>query len=154
MQAVGYEGPAYFKKGSYSGCALSSVHMARTLRAHGLGPRKSYTAIPAKVPLGLERHYWRGLVDGDGYVSLDAHGRYRVGLYGTQAIVEGFYNFCMAVAPGVINSRPRRHKGTLWSFSVGSKRGVQGLVRTLYTGPPVLSRKQERATAALEWAGA
>jgi hypothetical protein len=50
-----------------SALSINSRKLAGGLRAHGVVPRKSLTMKPpTKVPLHLLRHYWRGMVDGDG----------------------------------------------------------------------------------------
>jgi len=48
---------------------ICSRRMAAALRKHGLESNKTFTIEPCpNVPAELERHYWRGAVDGDGWI--------------------------------------------------------------------------------------
>ena len=50
---------------------VSSVVLVRHLLNLGLTPRKAFTIKPCcLVPHSLTRHYWRGLFDGDGFISI------------------------------------------------------------------------------------
>lgn len=74
--------------------SLGSLRMASRLRELGLEHDKSYTATPCvAVPSELEPHYWRGLVDGDGWVTRNRRGKWSIGLSGTRAVVYGFVQF-------------------------------------------------------------
>lgn len=72
--------------------ACSTTICSRPFAAHliklGLNRQKSRTARPVKLPQPLRRHYWRGLIDGDGCVWKDNCWGVRLG--GTLAIARGF----------------------------------------------------------------
>lgn len=108
---------------TYVGATLSfrSKHMAGSLAKYGVVPRKSYTSTPWSGPSELMRHYWRGMVDGDGWVLLDNRSRLVVGLCGTERICAGFASF--------VAGQQVAHK----THKAGSIRAVS------YTGEPAIS---------------
>lgn len=57
-----YEGKATFQ--------FRSTPIVETLRRYGVTPRKSYTA-QANTEMAHNRHFWRGVVDGDGCLRWD-----------------------------------------------------------------------------------
>lgn len=88
---LGCNKPLYFNKGG----AFFSVYsnkLCNRLAEFNIVPRKS---LVAKVPeiCKNNRHFWRGMVDGDGWVSIRADGHPDVGLCGTYDIIENFIQF-------------------------------------------------------------
>jgi len=83
---VGSDKPLYYNK---NGVFLSiySNRIVEKLAEYGIVPRKSKTA---KVPESLKnnRHFWRGMVDGDGWISPK-----NFGLCGTIDVVQCFRVF-------------------------------------------------------------
>lgn len=75
-----------------AGFAIYSKEMVQDLARLGIGPRKSMICKPAKMPKHLKRHYWRGLVDGDGCIS-GKEGKTCIELCGNKHIVDGFRFF-------------------------------------------------------------
>jgi intein-encoded DNA endonuclease-like protein len=76
---------------------VSSRQLYNALKTHGIFERKSFTVEPcSNVPEELQRHYWRGVLDGDGTISKSVRGKYDVwtiALYGNLAMVSGFRDF-------------------------------------------------------------
>lgn len=74
-----------------------SVEMMADLARHGIEPNKTWTVKPWPGPFELERHYWRGVVDGDGWITTGSNGAtkrfYTVGLCGNLHIATGFQAF-------------------------------------------------------------
>lgn len=74
-----------------------SVEMIQDLASHGIMPNKTWTVAPWSGPFELERHYWRGVVDGDGWITTGSNGNtkrfYTVGLCGNLQIATGFQSF-------------------------------------------------------------
>lgn len=48
---------------------IRSHHMSASLTKHGVGPDKSRVFNVPQLDESLERHFWRGVIDGDGSVS-------------------------------------------------------------------------------------
>lgn len=93
-------GGSWFPNGSMRRDGLQadfSVHsptVHANLVAQGCTPRKTWTCTPWVGPEYLMRHFWRGCVDGDGWVCV---GRKQVviGLCGNVAMVKGLRDFIL-----------------------------------------------------------
>lgn len=48
---------------------LRSPKMAKDLNKLGLNRNKTYNIIVPEISVDLEKHFWRGVLDGDGYIS-------------------------------------------------------------------------------------
>ena len=82
-------------------CATFRVkckHMVERLALHGVGPQKSFTVRPWEGPAHLLPHYWRGAVDGDGWIcgASSKNGAYAVGFCGNEHMVQGFIAFVVS----------------------------------------------------------
>ncbi|HEY9286240.1 MAG TPA: hypothetical protein VIP46_22505 [Pyrinomonadaceae bacterium] len=113
-----------------------------SLARFGVTPRKSLTA---KVK-GLEnsRHFWRGVVDGDGCIYVTKqYGLPTVSLVGSRHLLEQFLSFVRQFAPSCrVSVRP---KGRVYSVQIGGRYGL-AVIQTLYSDCVVsLSRKQVTA---------
>ena len=74
---------------------ITNKKLSQDLVNLGLCQNKSKTVKPCTlVPKDLLRHYWRGLVDGDGSITRSSRDGLLLGLCGTEAICEGFLAFC------------------------------------------------------------
>lgn len=82
---------------NYSLARIHSTAIATALRGHGVTGNKTWTIKPWHGSPELMPHYWRGVIDGDGWVSTSANGRtkrfYTVGLCGNHEIVNGFRSY-------------------------------------------------------------
>lgn len=75
---------------------FSSAKIVNSLKIFGITPRKSLTA---KVK-GLEnnRHFWRGVIDGDGSLGLDKRGNTAyISLVGSQYLMKQFLSFVKSI---------------------------------------------------------
>lgn len=88
---IGSNKKLYYNKGGVF-LSIYSNRIAEKLEEYGIVPRKSKIA---KVPdvLKNNRHFWRGMIDGDGWVAVSKTGYPVLGLCGTSDIVEGFVDF-------------------------------------------------------------
>lgn len=137
-----------FKPGSLSASLfVQSPKMVADLSRLGVVPRKSLTHQPWRGPEHLMRHYWRGMVDGDGWIVIPrGHTRLSVGLIGSDATVQAFAELAAAVAG--TTAAPRK-KGGVSTVSTGSGRAVS-LLSHLYRDCAVaLPRKLSRALQAI-----
>jgi hypothetical protein len=126
---------------------ISSLRLCQALNNLGVTPKKSLTIKPCPVPENLERHYWRGVVDGDGWVSYREGGRKKaVGLCGSKFMVQGFIDFVSrnTGAEGRI-----RRLGNIYNVVYQGGRAVP-VVGLLYSGATVfLERKMKKARAVI-----
>jgi transposase-like protein len=132
-----------FSKGKirpYSILEFSGRHMASALISHGITPRKTNILQPWDGPGSLLPHYWRGIVDGDGHITISGGGVF-VGVTCSQGITEGFAAWVNANFGTRVNAKPA--KGRSWAIQVGGTRRVLGLLAALYDDAPVaLARKK------------
>jgi hypothetical protein len=135
----------------------SSIPLVSALGALGVTPRKSATVAPWDGPPGLMPHYWRGMVDGDGGMSLRTQRRdtkpnsqWTIFLTGSRACVEGFARWAVEICGSRAQPRPMNHSRDCWQWIVGGNRMTPLIVRRLYDGCTVsLDRKQVLANALL-----
>lgn len=131
---------------------VNSEQMVCSLNALGVKPRKTSSIKPCPNISGqvdLEAAYWRGWVDGDGWISYYLpDGTYKgicnIGLVGNQAVVTGFRDFIVQ-SLGYRNSihfNPNNSCYILSYSGVKAKKVAQLLYRnaTVY-----LDRKMEKA---------
>lgn len=90
------------------------------------------------------RHYWRGVWDGDGWITKGSCGKeWQVGVCGSKPVVEAARVFAMSVCG---TTASLFHKPPIWTFKVGGRPRPRNLVQALYGGASVsLDRKRERA---------
>ena len=135
---------------------ISSKRITQRLISLGVGPNKSTNLRPcADVPPHLLRHYWRGLVDGDGSVSMRRPNKKRrrtspdwvLSLIGTEAICAGFLYYLRACGVKTdVRVRPAKGSGVgiARCVEVGGVRLAQAVARLLYGDATVyLDRKHE-----------
>jgi len=127
--------------------SMRSAHMANSLKTLGVVERKSLIAKPCEtVPQTLLRHYWRGLVDGDGYICTNGH-YWEIGLVGTRAIVEGFFNY---IGPYIQSEAKPRKLHNIFRISYGGIIEVRKIIDLLYRESTVyLDRKKTLADKVL-----
>ena len=136
-----------------------SIVLVRALGALGVTPRKSATAEPWDGPVRLMRHYWRGMVDGDGGLSLRPPGRpgsprqWCIHLAGSRACVEAFARWASDICGSRAQPRPYSHSRNCWYWVAGGNRMTPLVVRELYGDCTVsLNRKQALADTMLAMA--
>lgn len=143
---VGSNKPLVPHKGGFC-LNLDSWRLIDALERLNVGPRKSATLQPWSGPNHLMRHYWRGMVDGDGCIH-DVRTRpdWSVGLAGSRYAVEAFGEWARLITG--TRAQPRRAKGDCWDFTVTGTRMPQHLAATLYADVTVaLPRKLALAQA-------
>jgi hypothetical protein len=124
---------------------LSSMHLVESLIRLGVTPRKSLTATPWDGPDHLMRHYWRGMVDGDGTIvkHSDRDNKWQLRLIGSRAVVEAFRAWAAPICGSSAKVYP---KVNIFSWTAGGLASPQALARELYAGSTVyLDRKYELA---------
>ncbi len=93
--------PYYFKiKGKeYLRLEIFSTDIVKRLFDLGVTQRKSYTATPPEI-LIANRHFWRGMIDGDGCVNyMKKQDLPRITLAGSFNVIEQFLIFCRKYTP-------------------------------------------------------
>ncbi len=125
--------------------SIRSDALVAGLAAHGVSERKSLTATPPTLPPDMTRHFWRGMVDGDGYItSTDRAGRLRwgMGLTGSLSTAEAFAVFVGSVCG--TKAAPRRNH-SIWTVTVAGNTKARTVMDHLYSDATVyLDRKMAR----------
>lgn len=144
-------GGGFNKSQSYQ-CHLSvtSAKIANDLAKHGVVPRKTYTANTPT--LGMDRDFWRGVVDGDGSIFFKEkfghrgrwlYGRATLSLCGSRGLMEQFATFCDA--NGIFAATSVHDVGKVASFVCTGKTAID-LIELLYANATTfLDRKMELA---------
>jgi Mor family transcriptional regulator len=126
-----------------SGLLISSRKLAESLGKFGVVPRKSH--IARLIGLDANRHTFRGLVDGDGYISFRSikYNRYpSIGLVGSFDIVNQFSVYVKGIFPE-IDLRVRKKSSIYTVGAVGMK--ALKIIKHLYENcdsDAVLNRKK------------
>lgn len=123
--------------------SIRSQQLCDMLREFGVTPRKSLTAIPDHR-LVDNRHFWRGMLDGDGTIFVDGRDElFNLGLLGTYDVCRRFWQFCYHLDHtfGDVSICKSPWKG----YSVRtSGRKAKFIARIVYKGANVaLSRKKK-----------
>ena len=139
------ENPVRFVAGPGAEIALSSGRLTESLIRLGVTPRKSLTATPWDGPGHLIRHYWRGMLDGDGTIVKhpDRDDKWHLRFLGSEACVEAFRAWAAPISGSAAKKYP---KGNIWSWTAGGLASPQAIAREMYDGATVyLDRKYELA---------
>jgi len=124
--------------------AISGLEMMRDLSVYGVVPNKTFTAhVPSGIPSHLMRHFWRGMVDGDGSLYYTKKSRqWSLGLVGTYDLVSGFREEAKNICGTKANLYPHYTTPGIYYFCVGGNIMVKKLSNWLYEEAPVfLDRK-------------
>ena len=132
---------------SSASIVICSKLMADDLSIYGVSPRKSLIAISWKGPEHLIRHYWRGVVDGDGWIcDMNSSARenyHSVGLCGSFEMMNAYSkwikdNLGLSAAPVP--------KGKIYCVTYGGTFAPQSVAKLLYSDAIIyLDRKKTLA---------
>ena len=136
--------PQAGRAGSAADISFTSVRLTEALIRLGVTPRKSLTVRPWSGPAHLMRHYWRGMVDGDGSIGKHAGAdKWYLKLVGTSACVEAFRDWAAPLSGSAARIRP---KDNIWSWTAGGLASPQAIARAMYEDATVyLDRKHALA---------
>lgn len=129
---------------------VNSRHMMSDLLALGVTPRKSATACAPldRIPEPLHKHFWRGVVDGDGHVSKPTPESQSptVNLVGPRVLCEQFKAWVQTLGPTQNKVCRKRDCKDLWVVSFSRRELSHRILQELYEGCSVaLDRKEELA---------
>jgi hypothetical protein len=132
---------------SLSRVSITSRLIANHLASYGVTERKSHTA----KAVGLEKNlaFWRGVIDGDGCITLARNIAY-INLVGSKTIVKQFLDFVLTF--GTTKTTVKKiHKNSIYSVSVSGNLAKK-LIETLYKDATTfLDRKYEKAMQIIEF---
>jgi hypothetical protein len=124
---------------------ITSAALVSGLADKGVHPRKTWTLSAFAAREDLQRHYWRGAVDGDGWICrpFDAKHGWRTGLVGTRSFVESYAD-CIAKQLG--RKVAVHQAGSIWGCAVSGNHAAATVLEYLYRNSTVsLDRKYAMA---------
>lgn len=123
---------------------ICSTKLFDELHRFGLTPRKSKTA-KASEKAAKNRHFWRGVIDGDGSISLKADGRITLSLCGSKFLLEQYLCFIQKYVSTKTKVRPHKN---IFEVVLGGIKAIP-IIKELYRDCNYyLERKHERAILA------
>lgn len=121
-----------------------SDQIVSDLQVYGVTKRKSYTMEPVAPP-GYELAFWRGVFDGDGYLSKQDGAKTEVSLVGSLKTCERFGEFVFKETGHEAKPSAVAHADSTFRIRYSGSRGV-ALAKFLYPeGCYALERKARRA---------
>lgn len=140
--------PVFRNKNNSCGLVITSDGICRDLITLGCTPRKSLTLQWPSIDKSLERHFLRGLFDGDGSVWSQTVGRhlhpqFMASLCGTMDICERAAGLiCGSLEWNLIPVKPN---GSIFRISFGGNKKIRTFAEWLYTDASIfLRRKRDR----------
>ena len=136
--------------GSIAVC-IKSHQLAAALARLGIVPAKTgHTYLPPGIPAELAPHFWRGAIDGDGWLAFgkrpNGRKQFVMGFTGNLALVQAFQDFCRKYTPTRANISPNH---SIQRFVVTDWFAID-LVKMCYGScGPALARKLEVYEAAI-----
>ena len=145
-----YSRPNLLSKQRYDGyqtkrtgtIGFSHPKLISDLRDLGMEERKSTREVAPEC-FAFDRHFWRGMVDGDGWLSIGKHRGPILGLCGSETVCNQFLEFCKTITDNIKVSVLRR-KGELFTV-VLTKNKCLPIARHLYLDQQIcLPRKYNK----------
>jgi hypothetical protein len=116
---------------------VSSVKMVSSLKKLGVGERKSLIVKPPNIEKQFLEHYWRGVFDGDGCISITGK-RKELSLCGNEHMLNGYSKFLKTKG---VNSKITPCK-SIYRVRHGSREDIFNISSLLYANSTVyLDRK-------------
>lgn len=133
-------------------CDVVNVYsrkLAKRLTERGVVPAKSLVAVPyLDFPEEFHRHYWRGVVEGDGSIIFSGRA-WKIGLSGSEAVVEGFRSFLLG--EGVKTEAQVRPSRSIFCFATAGSRVTKQIGELLWGDATIyLDRKYENYLKMME----
>lgn len=120
------------------------------LKDLGFTHNKTNSIIPHDL-LKCSRDFWRGVVDGDGWICKINDNRYEsqknkpsLGLSGTQSTLIEFINFLLLSGITTTVTPSKRKKANVWELNLNGKYGFEAAVLLYKDAPVYLERKYQK----------
>lgn len=122
---------------------IRSNKIVTDLFKYGIFPRKSLSQEPYILPDHLAKHYWRGVIDGDGGIYVENEGNYpKIYLCGTFTMCQAFKEFSTPYSNSPARVRPIK---SIFQYAVKGKSAIP-IIKLLYKDANVyLDRKYDLA---------
>lgn len=123
---------------------INSKQICDILSNFGIINRKSYNATEKKnIPNGLERHYWRGLIDADGHLRYDSKcDKWYIGLTGSFILCSQFFDYVTKTIKLDSKTSVRKVSDNGYRVEFGGKLLPLSIIKNLYEDSSIyLERK-------------
>jgi hypothetical protein len=128
---IGNSNKLYFSQRNEVALRFKSAKIKQDLAMHGVHPNKTYNGISLpKIKDELMPHLIRGIIDGDGWISVKSH---QFGLCGCEALVTHVRDY-LANTIGVYRVKILHPSDYLWQITWGSKRDILSIGEYIYQG--------------------
>ncbi len=127
---------------------IGSTRLVTALKRLGVGERKSFTVRPCEyVPDHLLSHYWRGVFDGDGYITrkgsrLFGARQWIVGLVGNREIVSGFETFMQQCLDWKARIELDKPSSRIFKVRYNGVALPQAVLRVLYSDATIFLKRK------------
>lgn len=122
---------------------IRSQKLCDMLRDFGITPRKSLTAIPDGRLIN-NRHFWRGMIDGDGTVFIDGRDKlFTMGLIGTYDVCKRFWQYCLRIDSSFRDVSVCKTSWNGWSLRFCGRKAEKIAAELYQDGDTALSRKMK-----------
>lgn len=112
---------------------VGSRKMAHDLLQHGITPRKSLTYDPVLPGEDLQRHFWRGMIDGDGGIRIDKNGNAYFYFTGTQMACEKLLSYIKNVIGVYTRAKIEKYdREQCYNLRIGGNIKVNRIVTHFY----------------------
>ena len=137
----------YFsEKYNTNSITINSKHICDRLSFFGIINRKSYNVTEKKnIPVELERHYWRGLIDADGHLRYDKkYDKWYIGLTGSARLCSQFFQYVTETLKLNSETSVRKVSDNGYRVEFGGKNLPLTIIKNLYEDSTVfLDRKYD-----------
>ena len=132
-----------FKNNGSCRIGITNTEICKDIWKYGITPNKSKEVI-LKNEIIFNKHFWRGFVDGDGYLGYTESGnnKQRLEVVGNISTLNYFLDFCKTIIPDLKN-QVKPHKN-IYCVRLGGKT-AKTILKELYEGSSIfLDRKKEK----------
>ena len=132
-----------FKNNGSCRISISSTEICEDIWKFGITPNKSKEVILSDE-VKFNKHFWRGFVDGDGYLGYIESGnnKHRLEVVGNTSTLNYFLDFCKIIIPNLKN-QVKPHKN-IYCIRFGGKT-AKTILKELYSDSNMyLDRKKEK----------
>jgi hypothetical protein len=132
-----------FGKGEMCRIRINSDKIKQRLQSLGFTNDKSHDAVPPEE-LKYNKHFWRGVIDGDGCISVKDK-NLTISLCGTKETIEGFIEFVKTITPTEAKARKTNPRTPTLFQTMFDRNKAKLIIENLYKGSNIyLDRKYQK----------
>lgn len=133
---------------------ISDKQLKQSLLNLSIMPSKTFlTSFPPGIPTDLQRHVLRGIVDGDGCISIYKLKGYlvsEISITGTVELLEGIKDI-FNIDKATFYKNPKKHRRNITTMNIRERNQQYKILKLLYSDCNFyIQRKYEKAQEAME----